>query len=86
MASDEMNTIKDLDLALLEGFRDKLCFYYAEKDDWVGDEKARVLEALHPHREAVSIVHDQVHGIPHAFCISESSGLSRLYVFTHRPL
>lgn len=71
MAYDEMHTIKDLDLALLEDCRDKLCFYYAEQDDWVGDEKLRVLDALHPHREAVSIVHDEVHGIPHAFCISE---------------
>lgn len=75
MGSEEMKTIKDLDLALLEAFKDKLCFYYAEKDDWVGDEKARVLKALHPHKESVGIVHD-VHGIPHAFCINHGDHLA----------
>lgn len=71
MGLEEMKAIKELDLALLEDCREKLCFYYAEEDDWVGEEKTRVLDALHPHRESVSIVHDEVHGIPHAFCISE---------------
>jgi len=79
MAYDEMRTIKDLDLALLQEFKDKLCFYYAEEDDWVGEEKARVLNALHPDEGAVTIVQD-VHGIPHAFCISKSAPFRGIYV------
>ncbi|KAF6766581.1 hypothetical protein DFP72DRAFT_1089123 [Ephemerocybe angulata] len=75
MASDEMKTIADLDLALLEDCKDKLCFYYAEKDDWVGEEKGDILTALHPHKESVSIVHD-THGTPHAFCINHGDQLA----------
>ena len=71
MANDEMNTIKELDLPLLQECKVKLHFYYADRDDWVGEEKDRVLRALHPDREVLSVVHD-THDIPHAFCISTS--------------
>lgn len=75
MANDEMNTIKELDLPLLQECKDKLYFYYADRDDWVGEEKDRVLKALHPNQEVLSVVHD-THGIPHAFCINHGDHLA----------
>ncbi|EAU92717.2 hypothetical protein CC1G_01762 [Coprinopsis cinerea okayama7 len=70
MASDEMHAIKELDVALFESCKGKLRFYYAERDDWVGEERERVLKVLHTSESGipVEVVHDE-HGIPHAFCI-----------------
>ncbi|TFK30823.1 alpha/beta-hydrolase [Coprinopsis marcescibilis] len=76
MAHDEMETIKDLDLALLESSRDKLRFYYALRDDWVGGERERLLANLHPSNVSVKVVHDE-HGIPHAFCINHGDVLAK---------
>lgn len=72
MASDEMKMIKDLDIELLEEFKHKLHFYYASHDDWVGNERDELIKALHPGKADIplKVVHG-VHGIPHAFCISE---------------
>jgi hypothetical protein len=78
MAHEEMKTIRDLDLPLLEQHRDKLFFYYAEHDGWVGQEKAHVLATMRnlavsdADWEARTVAHGAA-DIPHAFCISMST-------------
>ncbi|TRM65957.1 hypothetical protein BD626DRAFT_546363 [Schizophyllum amplum] len=69
MANDEMKQIQDLDAALLEEHRHRIWMYFAEEDGWVGDQREVILHSFHPEPGSVRIVHD-VHGIPHAFCIS----------------
>jgi hypothetical protein len=71
MANEEMKTIRDLDVDIIEQYRHKLWFYYAEQDDWVGEEKKRLLGLLNPiaHRSRFVLAPT---GVPHAFCISES--------------
>ncbi|EMD41940.1 hypothetical protein CERSUDRAFT_110493 [Gelatoporia subvermispora B] len=75
MAGDEMNTIKDLDVALLQQFRDRIHLFLAEQDDWVGTQKEAILDAFHPDAESVKIVHDH-QDIPHAFCINHGDMLA----------
>jgi hypothetical protein len=73
MANDEMETVRELDTDFLRDFAQNLWFYYAEEDDWVGDQSAVVLRALRgtgaPTESHVVLGRP---GIPHAFCISAS--------------
>ncbi|KAF9479711.1 hypothetical protein BDN70DRAFT_878464 [Pholiota conissans] len=71
MAHQEMKNIRALDTALLEGCKDKLYFYYAESDNWVGKEREALLQVIGPNNESAKIVYEQS-GIPHAFCINHS--------------
>jgi len=68
-----METVRELDTDFLRDFAQNLWFYYAEEDDWVGEQFAVVLRALRgigtPTESHVVIGHP---GIPHAFCISAS--------------
>ncbi|GLB35983.1 putative lipid-droplet associated hydrolase [Lyophyllum shimeji] len=75
MAHDEMGTIRDLDIDLLEMHRDQLWFYFAERDDWVGEQRENVLRSLKPDSENVRVVHGH-HGIPHSFCINHGEQLA----------
>lgn len=87
MADDEMKTIRDLDVGLLKEHHDRLYYYYAQYDDWVGKERDAVLEALNDAESPVKIVHGH-QDIPHAFCISESTTdnwPSRVYVESALP-
>lgn len=87
MADDEMKTIRDLDVGLLKEHHDRLYYYYAQYDDWVGKERDAVLEALNDAESPVKIVHGH-QDIPHAFCISESTTdnwPSRVYVESTLP-
>jgi hypothetical protein len=70
MAHEEMDTIKDLDVELLRAHRQKLYFYFAEKDDWVGEQREEIMKALNYEAGDVKVVHGE-RDIPHAFCISE---------------
>lgn len=72
MAYDEMQSIKDLDISLLDAHKSKLRFYFAEQDAWVGEERSNILRSFNPTPEDVQVVHGQ-QDIPHAFCISEKS-------------
>ena len=68
MADDEMKTIKKPDVDLLTTFGDRTHLYFAENDNWVGEQKELLLNMFDER-------HRVVHGnsdIPHAFCISES--------------
>jgi len=70
MAHEEMKTIHDLDKALIEQHSNKLFFFYADNDDWVGNEKATVLRCFDPINQSKNIVHGPT-DVPHAFCISK---------------
>lgn len=68
MASHEMQVIKDLDIQLLTKHEDRLHFYFADEDDWVGKYRAEILELFQPGSVKVVLGHKDV---PHAFCISK---------------
>jgi hypothetical protein len=73
MANEEMKSIRNLDIDVIEQYQHKLRFFYAEQDDWVGEERERLLGLLdpirvaHPSRFIIAPT-----GVSHAFCISES--------------
>ncbi|KAJ7293406.1 hypothetical protein C8J57DRAFT_1268958 [Mycena rebaudengoi] len=67
MADDEMGAIRELDTALLDEYKHRLHFYFAEEDQWVGEYKYSILRSL----KDGSVVHGQP-GVPHAFCIDHS--------------
>ena len=71
MANDEMETVRELDTDFLRDFAQNSWFYYAEKDDWVGEQFAVVLGALRGTRTESHVVLGRP-GMPHAFCISTS--------------
>ncbi|KAI0045637.1 hypothetical protein FA95DRAFT_1560989 [Auriscalpium vulgare] len=75
MAHDEMNTITDLDVVLLDRHIEHLWFYFAEEDDWVGDQREVILHALHGTPAAVRVVHGH-RDIPHAFVINHGEELA----------
>lgn len=70
MGAEEMRTIKQLDVHVLEENREKLYAYYAQQDDWVGVENRAIFNLLNPDCQSLKLVQGPV-GIPHAFCISE---------------
>jgi len=72
MAHEEMKAIQDLDEALLVQHSDKLFFFYAETDGWVGNEKANFLRRFDPNHQSKNITHGPT-DVPHAFCISEQT-------------
>jgi hypothetical protein len=71
MAHDELANVRDLDTALLNKHKDLIWMYYAEKDDWVSDQRETVLRAIDADPGYVRVVHGH-RDIPHAFCISET--------------
>ena len=71
MAGEEMIAVQGLDLVLLEEHRQRLWFYYAGHDDWVGLEKNKLLSSFYPDERSQRIVQDESE-IPHAFCISKT--------------
>ena len=76
MARSEMETIKDLDIPLLKQYHSRMFWYFAEKDDWVGEEKEKILACLstaagHEQGLTGNVVQCRM-GIPHAFCIVSS--------------
>lgn len=69
MADDEMRTVLELDVNFLREFSDKLWFYYAEKDHWVGTEREVVLRVLSGTLAEVRVVYGHS-DIPHDFSIN----------------
>src|SRR5882762_10232656 len=57
MGQDEMANICELDTPLLVKFKNRIWFYYAEKDDWVDDQRQVVLKALDADPGYVRVVH-----------------------------
>ncbi|KAF8078790.1 hypothetical protein FPV67DRAFT_1466481 [Lyophyllum atratum] len=88
MAHDEMGIIRDLDIGLLDAHKNRLWFYFAEHDDWVGKQKDNILYAFKPDLENVRIVHGS-QDIPHAFCINHGEQLALQcgeWLIDHRTL
>ncbi|KAA1471578.1 hypothetical protein DENSPDRAFT_865247 [Dentipellis sp. KUC8613] len=75
MADDEMRTIRQLDTELLKEHHERLWFYFAEDDDWVGKQRDAILECLRDAPSAVKVVHGH-RDIPHAFCINHGEELA----------
>jgi Lipid-droplet associated hydrolase len=73
MANSEMETLRELDADFLRVFANSLWIYYAEDDDWVGEQREVVQSALRGTSAEIQgrIVLDRDNGIPHSFCISE---------------
>jgi len=71
MACDEMETIRDLDVPLLFANTHRLRLYFAERDDWVGEQRELIMQVLDQDKGSLRIVHGD-RDIPHAFCISET--------------
>ena len=74
MSKDEMEMIRDLDIDVLKRHQHRIHMYFAEVDDWVGDNKAAILREFAADEENVRVVHGR-EGIPHSFCISECTVL-----------
>ena len=72
MADEEMRTVLELDTGFLRDFSDKIWFYYAESDDWVGGQREVVLRALRGTPAESRVVHGRSE-IPHGFCIGKES-------------
>lgn len=70
MAHEEMDNVTTLDEESLLKYKKKLWFFFAERDDWVGGERERIIGVLGNDTESVQVVHG-TGDIPHAFCISE---------------
>ncbi|KAF5385529.1 hypothetical protein D9757_005439 [Collybiopsis confluens] len=73
MAHEEMMTIRELDVELLQTHRRRIHMYFAETDRWVGKNKQLILSSFEP--QPVKVVQGD-HGIPHAFCINHSQELA----------
>lgn len=71
LAHDEMITVKEPDVPLLQTFSSRIHLYYGETDGWVGEQKALLLQELELHID-IKIVHGP-EDMPHAFVISQYS-------------
>lgn len=69
MAHDEMINIRRLDSGLLNRHKNMLWLYFAQRDDWVGQQKDVILGAFGG--DEVRICHGEA-GVRHAFCISKT--------------
>jgi len=69
MAGEEMLQLRELDAAFIQQHRAKLWIYYAEKDDWIAEEQAKVEKAMEDPN--LSDTGDHIthcrHGVPHSF-------------------
>jgi hypothetical protein len=72
MANEEMKRIRNLDIDVIDQYQRKLRFFYAEQDDWVGEERKRLSGLLDSNLANPSRLVIAPTGVPHAFCISES--------------
>ncbi|KAJ7932576.1 hypothetical protein B0H13DRAFT_1956063 [Mycena leptocephala] len=69
MAHEEMATVRELDITLLDENRHRIYMYFAAEDDWVSTHKAKITRSYLP-REAAMVVEQA--NVPHAFCIVAS--------------
>jgi len=76
MAHEEMQTIRDLDVELLQAHSHRMHLYFAENDDWVGLQREIVLHAFKQNEGSVKIVRGH-RDIPHAFCINHGEDVAQ---------
>jgi hypothetical protein len=69
MAHDEMQTVRALDLELLDELKSKIKWLYGFVDEWVGIHGDELVRHLGREVAAQNIRHAD---LPHAFCIRES--------------
>ncbi|KXN85673.1 hypothetical protein AN958_10856 [Leucoagaricus sp. SymC.cos] len=69
MGDEEMLEIRELDVALLHENRQRLWFYFADRDGWVGKQKNLILNSFKPDAGSLRITYGDP-SIPHAFCIN----------------
>ncbi|KAI0347838.1 alpha/beta-hydrolase [Trametopsis cervina] len=69
LAHDEMRTIKELDVSLVQQYRHRIHLYFGDDDDWVGKQREAILQAFDADEDNVRIFHGHP-DIPHAFCIN----------------
>ncbi|KAF9447797.1 alpha/beta-hydrolase [Macrolepiota fuliginosa MF-IS2] len=69
MGHEEMLQIREPDVALLHEHRDRLWFYFAEHDDWVGKQKEYIINKLKPEAGSLRITYGDPK-IPHAFSLN----------------
>lgn len=72
-----MKIVRELDNALLEKHQKRIWFYYAEHDNWVGDQREVVLRIIDNELVSLRVVRGH-RDIPHAFCISKHTCLEGL--------
>lgn len=82
MAHDEMVTIRDLNVDLLNEHKHRLWLYFAETDGWVGKSREEVTKACDFDPASIRVVHGEA-DIPHAFCISASGIFSPVAQWTY---
>lgn len=70
MAREEMEMIKSPDEHFLKHHSSKFWLYYGTQDNWVGEEREKIINILEDLGE-LKIVHCK-HGIPHDYCICKS--------------
>ncbi|KAI0094357.1 hypothetical protein BDY19DRAFT_15390 [Irpex rosettiformis] len=75
LANDEMNTIKEPDVALLQQYRHRIHLYFGEADDWVGKQKDTIVKAFEADAENIKVVHGHP-DIPHSFCINHGEAVA----------
>ncbi|KAI0062556.1 hypothetical protein BV25DRAFT_1870311 [Artomyces pyxidatus] len=75
LANNEIETIRELDVAVLDQHVEHLWLYFAEDDDWVGEQREHILRALHGTPAAVRVVHGH-RDVPHAFSINHGEELA----------
>lgn len=68
MALDEIKMIKALDVDSLQKFADKLWFFFAQKDPWVGEHVKDIIRAF-PDPDSIRVVQAK-QDMPHEFSIS----------------
>lgn len=76
MGDEEMFEIRELDVALLKEHRQRLWFYFAERDGWVGEQKALILNSFEPDVGSLRITYGDP-SIPHAFCINHGEEVAQ---------
>ncbi|TFK77268.1 hypothetical protein BDN72DRAFT_807915 [Pluteus cervinus] len=68
MAHDEMRTILEPETSMLVAHQERLYFFYAQQDDWIGNGRQEILLEFRDDEGKRVVIGDGP--IPHAFCIS----------------
>lgn len=84
MGDEEMLQIRDLDVALLQQHRQRLWFYFADRDNWVGKQRHHILSNFKPDIGSLRITLGEPF-IPHAFCISTCLAFFKVRVNAYQP-
>ncbi|KAI0689887.1 hypothetical protein BC835DRAFT_1418198 [Cytidiella melzeri] len=83
LADDEMKTITDLDVQLLQQHSHRIHLYFGESDDWVGKYRETIMQAFEADEDNVKIARGHP-DIPHSFCINHGEQVAeQCYAWLH---